>query len=188
MNTTPGLEIGHDRFLTEVFVNLQICCFKIFFKKTYPTLSYQYQKWCLPVACCQSKVVKYACKRLTFSQHYFWTTIYIPSPLRHGDADNLIFQVAFLFLQWLPWLLKMARPGEKITRQDMETKFSFKLCLYFVSWWSRCKGICKMDTDWHLTLQSFFRTTPPNNLFNCVRAILENVDSFIHSKKIELLF
>ena len=28
-------------------------------------------------------------------------------------------QVCLLFLQWLPWLLKMGRPGEKITRKTI---------------------------------------------------------------------
>ena len=35
-----------------------------------------------------------------------------------------LFQVRVLFLQWIPWILRMSRPGEKITRKTilMETK------------------------------------------------------------------
>jgi nicotinic acetylcholine receptor len=28
-------------------------------------------------------------------------------------------QVRLLFLQWIPWLLRMSRPGEKITRKTI---------------------------------------------------------------------
>ena len=31
----------------------------------------------------------------------------------------MLLQVRTLFLQWIPWVLRMARPGEKITRKTI---------------------------------------------------------------------
>ena len=30
-----------------------------------------------------------------------------------------LFQVHKIFLQWIPWMLRMSRPGEKITRKSI---------------------------------------------------------------------
>ena len=42
-----------------------------------------------------------------------WLTSY----LQDNRIVFHIFQVRVLFLQWIPWLLRMSRPGEKITRE-----------------------------------------------------------------------
>ena len=33
--------------------------------------------------------------------------------------NNLCFQVQLIFLQYIPWVLRMSRPGEKITRKTI---------------------------------------------------------------------
>ena len=38
------------------------------------------------------------------------------------ESANLLYsqcQVHMIFLQWIPWLLRMSRPGEKITRKSI---------------------------------------------------------------------
>merc|ERR1719474_706317 len=43
---------------------------------------------------------------------------------RQADTHQMPHWVRVLFLQWIPWILRMSRPGEKITRKTilMETK------------------------------------------------------------------
>ena len=70
-----------------------------------------------------------------------------------------------------------ARHGNKIQFQEVSSLTSI-LCLggidvkEYVKW-------TQTDMSWHLTLQSFFRSTPPHNLFNCVRVSLETFDWFV---------
>ena len=39
---------------------------------------------------------------------------------------RLLVQVQLIFLQWMPWLLRMSRPGEKITRKSIQMQKKLK--------------------------------------------------------------
>ena len=57
-------------------------------------------------------------------------------------------QVAVIFLQWLPWLLKMGRPGEKITRKTiMMAKKMKELDIKETSSKSLLSNVLDMDDD-----------------------------------------
>ena len=40
-------------------------------------------------------------------------------PFQRPLSQSQIFQVQLIFLQWIPWFLRMSRPGEKITRKTI---------------------------------------------------------------------
>ena len=43
----------------------------------------------------------------------------IPFEEHESAYITCLLQVRLLFLQWIPWLLRMSRPGEKITRKTI---------------------------------------------------------------------
>ena len=57
-----------------------------------------------------------------------------------------------LFLQWIPWLLRMSRPGNKITRRTiyLQNKVSFQVCtpiwVILIMKNFKIDLICTMDT------------------------------------------
>lgn len=60
----------------------------------------------------------------------------------------IIFQVRTIFLQWLPWILRMARPGEKITRKSIMMQNKMKeLDLKERSSKSLLANVLDMDDD-----------------------------------------
>ena len=62
--------------------------------------------------------------------------------------NSLIFQVKSVFLQWLPWIFRMSRPGKKITRKTitMNSKMN-ELQLKEKSWKSLLANVLDMDDD-----------------------------------------
>ena len=59
-----------------------------------------------------------------------------------------LLQVSVVFLQWLPWLLKMGRPGEKITRKTiMMAKKMKELDIKETSSKSLLSNVLDMDDD-----------------------------------------
>ena len=72
------------------------------------------------------------------------------------------FKVALVFLQWLPWLLKMARPGEKITRKTiMMAKKMKELDIKETSSKSLLSNVLDMDDDFRRsTLPRISPATP----------------------------
>ena len=71
-------------------------------------------------------------------------------------------KVALVFLQWLPWLLKMARPGEKITRKTiMMAKKMKELDIKETSSKSLLSNVLDMDDDFRRsTLPRISPATP----------------------------
>ena len=72
----------------------------------------------------------------------------------------LKMQVQLLFLQWMPWFLRMARPGEKITRKTIMMQKKMKdLDMKETSSKSLLTNVLDMDDD-------FRNTTLPHNFFS----------------------
>ena len=60
----------------------------------------------------------------------------------------MLLQVRTLFLQWIPWVLRMARPGEKITRKTIMMQNKMKeLDLKEKSSKSLLANVLDMDDD-----------------------------------------
>merc|ERR1719336_1012349 len=77
---------------------------------------------------------------------------------RMADTHEMPDWVAMVFLQWLPWALKMARPGEKITRKTiMMAKKMKELDIKETSSKSLLSNVLDMDDD-------FRRSTLPRIL------------------------
>ena len=69
-------------------------------------------------------------------------------PLFCHSALTVLLQVSVVFLQWLPWLLKMGRPGEKITRKTiMMAKKMKELDIKETSSKSLLSNVLDMDDD-----------------------------------------
>ena len=67
---------------------------------------------------------------------------------RHIWQNPLYLQVRTLFLQWIPWVLRMARPGEKITRKTIMMQNKMKeLDLKEKSSKSLLANVLDMDDD-----------------------------------------
>ena len=65
-----------------------------------------------------------------------------------SKPDLIPLQVSVVFLQWLPWLLKMGRPGEKITRKTiMMAKKMKELDIKETSSKSLLSNVLDMDDD-----------------------------------------
>ena len=47
----------------------------------------------------------------------------------NNDDYNDDNQVRTIFLQWIPWVLRMARPGEKITRKTIMMQVSVTVAI-----------------------------------------------------------
>ena len=55
------------------------------------------------------------CHQWHYCHHRHYTQLY---DHRHHYHHHC-YQVRFIFLQWIPWILRMSRPGEKITRKTI---------------------------------------------------------------------
>ena len=72
---------------------------------------------------------------------------------------NLSVQIRSIFLQWLPWMLRMARPGEKITRKTIMMQNKMKeLDLKERSSKSLLANVLDMDDDFRPS-----STLPPHS-------------------------
>ena len=68
-----------------------------------------------------------------------------------------------MFLQWLPWLLKMARPGEKITRKTiMMAKKMKELDIKETSSKSLLSNVLDMDDDFRRSTLPRIASTIPH--------------------------
>ena len=68
-----------------------------------------------------------------------------------------MLQVRVLFLQWIPWFLRMSRPGEKITRKTIMMQNKMKeLDLKEKSSKSLLANVLDMDDDFRQGLQDNF--------------------------------
>ena len=67
------------------------------------------------------------------------------------------WQVKSVFLQWLPWFLRMSRPGKKITRKtiNMNSKMN-ELQLKEKACKSLLANVLDMDDDLRLVLQQWY--------------------------------
>ena len=73
-------------------------------------------------------------------------------------STNVLCQVQATFLQWIPWLLRMSRPGEKITKKTIMMAQKMKdLDMKETSSKSLLTNVLDMDDD-------FRATTLPHNL------------------------
>ena len=71
---------------------------------------------------------------------------------------DLFHQVQAVFLQWIPWLLRMSRPGEKVTLKTIKMAQKMKdLDMKETSSKSLLTNVLDMDDD-------FRTTTLPHNL------------------------
>ena len=72
-----------------------------------------------------------------------WTTLYI-----YMFTYPSLLQVRTVFLQWIPWVLRMGRPGEKITRKTIMIQNKMKeLDLQAKSSKSLLANVLDMDDD-----------------------------------------
>ena len=74
---------------------------------------------------------------------------YIKTERETRSAElKMLLQVRTLFLQWIPWVLRMARPGEKITRKTiMMAKKMKELDIKETSSKSLLSNVLDMDDD-----------------------------------------
>ena len=82
------------------------------------------------------------------------------SYLREG-----FLQVQLVFLQWMPWLLRMSRPGEKITRKTIQVQKKMKeLDKKELKSKSLLANVLDMDDDFHpATLTQSVHPYNPSN-------------------------
>merc|ERR1719189_785095 len=67
---------------------------------------------------------------------------------RLADTHEMPNWVRFIFLQWIPWILRMSRPGEKITRKTIMMQNKMKeLDLKEKSSKSLLANVLDMDDD-----------------------------------------
>jgi len=79
---------------------------------------------------------------------------------RMADTHDMPDWVQMLFLQWMPWMLRMGRPGEKITRKTILMQKKMKeLDVKETSSKSLLTNVLDMDDD-------FRTTTLPHNFFS----------------------
>ena len=63
---------------------------------------------------------------------------------------RLLVQVQLIFLQWMPWLLRMSRPGEKITRKSIQMQKKLKeLDKKEMKSKSLLANVLEMEDDFH---------------------------------------
>jgi len=68
---------------------------------------------------------------------------------RLADTHEMPNWVRFIFLQWIPWILRMSRPGEKITRKTIMMQNKMKeLDLKEKSSKSLLANVLDMDDDY----------------------------------------
>ena len=61
-------------------------------------------------------------------------------------------QVRTIFLQWIPWVLRMARPGEKITRKTIMMQVSVTVAIKVQAIIGGSSVIVLTNIDFHLGL------------------------------------
>ena len=74
--------------------------------------------------------------------------------------------VRMLFLQWIPWLLRMSRPGEKLTRKTIMMQSKMKeLDMKETSSKSLLANVLDMDDDYRPTNRKNINISTINNAF-----------------------
>jgi len=74
---------------------------------------------------------------------------------RMVDTHDMPDWVKIIFLQWMPWLLRMSRPGEKITRKTIQVQKKMKeLDKKEMKSKSLIANILDMDDDYHPATKS----------------------------------
>merc|ERR1712008_600600 len=77
---------------------------------------------------------------------------------RLADTHEMPPWVRCIFLQWIPWALRMGRPGEKITRKTIMMQNKMKeLDLKERSSKSLLANVLDMDDDFRVQIPSDFR-------------------------------
>ena len=110
-----------------------------------------------------------SCKINTVTVH-LWSQLFVPITTAMDKSTLVIYfifrnkplkmQVQLIFLQWMPWFLRMARPGEKITRKTIMMQKKMKdLDMKETSSKSLLTNVLDMDDD-------FRNTTLPHNFFS----------------------
>ena len=75
-----------------------------------------------------------------------WKTLNVIKPI----MIRLLVQVQLIFLQWMPWLLRMSRPGEKITRKSIQMQKKLKeLDKKEMKSKSLLANVLEMEDDFH---------------------------------------
>lgn len=88
---------------------------------------------------------------------------------RQADTHEMPSWVRTLFLQWIPWILRMARPGEKITRKTIMMQNKMKeLDLKEKSSKSLLANVLDMDDDFvpSTHIHAHHNTNSQNNVNN----------------------
>ena len=71
-----------------------------------------------------------------------------------------------MFLQWIPWLLRMGRPGEKLTRKTIMIQSKMKeLDMKETSSKSLLANVLDMDDDYRPNNRSNIQISTVNNTF-----------------------
>ena len=101
----------------------------------------------------------------TYSMIKTLSNPYFISDHRQADTHTMPPWVKMLFLQWLPWLLRMSRPGEKLTRKMIMMQSKMKeLDMKETSSKSLLANVLDMDDD-YIPNRKNIKVSTVNNTF-----------------------
>jgi len=101
---------------------------------------------------------------------------------RQADTHQMPPWVKMLFLQWLPWLLRMSRPGEKLTMKTIMMQSKMKeLDMKETSSKSLLANVLDMDDDYRIIRNGMGISTVNRTFCRSSMTLHEFGESFAHS-------
>jgi len=101
---------------------------------------------------------------------------------RQADTHTMPPWVKMLFLQWLPWLLRMSRPGEKLTRKMIMMQSKMKqLDMKETSSKSLLANVLDMDDDYIPNRKNIKVSTVNNTFYRSSMSVQDFGEHFSHS-------